>query len=315
MQPDIIALGEPLYELNSLEEGDLRIAQSFQVGFGGDTSNFAVAAARSGAKTGYLTRLGQDSFGDALTDLWNREGIDSSYVVRDGHAKTGIYFISRGVGGHFFTYYRANSAASRMQPGFFPPNYIANAKLLHVSGISQAISPSACATVAEAITVARSSGTLVTYDTNLRLSLWPLEQARETIHSTAPLCDIFLPSLDDVTQLTGLQEPEEIIAYYQQLGVRTIVLKLGSKGALLAHEGRMELCPAYPAKQVDASGAGDCFCGSLAAKFIAGNSLHDSVRYACAAAALSVGGLGAVPSFPRQAEVLKAFPEMKGLQE
>ncbi len=311
--PDIIALGEPLYELSSTEEGDLGSAKSFQVGFGGDSSNFAVAAARSGGCVGYLTRLGADSFGDALIDLWEREGIDHSHVVRDKDAKTGIYFISRGNGEHSFTYYRADSAASRMQPGFFPDAYIAEAKLLHISGISQAISDSARATTIRAMEVARESGTLISYDTNLRLNLWPLEQARETIHHAASLCDIFLPSHDDVTRLTGLEDPKAIIDFYLELGVRTIVLKIGGEGALLAHEGGIEHVPGFPAEQVDASGAGDCFCGAFVAKLISGHSMRDSVRYACAAAAISVTGLGAVPSFPRQEAVKAKFPEVEGV--
>ena len=307
---DIVALGEALYELCAIEEGGLERAKTYQAGFGGDSSNFAVAAARSGGRVGYLTRVGADAFGDALLALWAREGIDHAHVVRDAHAQTGVYFIARTEAGHAFTHYRADSAASRMQPGFFPREYVANAKLLHISGISQAISESACATTLAAMELARRCQTLVSYDSNLRLNLWPLEQARDTIHHAVSLCDIFLPSYDDVTKLTGLEDAEEIIDFYLTLGVPTVVMKMGGKGALLAHEGRIESFPGFPLAQVDASGAGDCFCGAFAAKLIDGNSLQDSVHYACAAAALSVTGLGTVRSFPRQEAVRARFPQV-----
>lgn len=310
MTPDIISLGEPLYELCALEAGTLGRAKTYQAGFGGDSCNFAVAAARSGGRVGYLTRLGADAFGDAFIDLWAREGIDHAHVVRDRHAKTGIYFISHEREGHSFTYYRTDSAASRMQPGFFPQEYVANAKLLHISGISQAISASARATTVAAMELARRCGTLVSYDTNLRLDLWPLEQARETIHHAACLCDIFLPSHDDVTRLTGLDDPGQIIDFYLGLGVETIVMKMSGKGVILAYEGRIEHLPGFPLVQLDASGAGDCFCGAFATKLIGGNTLRDSARYACAAAALSVTGLGAVPSFPDEKTVREKFPEV-----
>lgn len=310
MNPDIIALGEPLYELSALEAGDLGRIRTYQAGFGGDSCNFAVAAARSGGRVGYLTWLGADAFGDAFVDLWAREGIDHAHVLRDKSAKTGIYFISRGREGHRFIYYRTDSAASRMQPGFFPETYINDAKLLHISGISQAISKSACATTLAAMELARRAGTLVSYDTNLRLELWPLDQARETIHHSACLCDIFLPSYDDVTRLTGLEDPEKIIAFYLNLGVRTIVMKMSGKGVILAYEGRIEHLPGFPLVPLDASGAGDCFCGAFAAKLIGGNTLKDSARYACAAAAISVTGLGTVPSFPREEAVTEKFPQV-----
>lgn len=304
MQPEIIALGEPLYELSSAEEGDLRTVRSFQVGYGGDTSNFAVAAARSGGSVGYLSRVGADPFGDALMDLWQREGIDHSHVDREVGGRTGIYFIARKDGDHSFTYYRADSAASRMAPDFIPREYVAGARLLHASGISQAISESACETVFAAMTVARESETLISYDTNLRTNLWPLERAREAIHHAATLCDILLPSYDDVALLTGREQPEDIIAFYLDLGVKTIILKMGDKGALLAHAGEIEHFPAFPSRLVDASGAGDCFCGAFAAEYISGASLEASIRYACAAAAISVTGIGAIPSIPDRDTVL-----------
>ncbi|MES1153048.1 MAG: sugar kinase, partial [Dongia sp.] len=200
-QPDLICLGEPLVEFNQLPDGGL-----YQAGFGGDTSNTAIAAARQGAKAGYLTILGQDRFGDDLEALWDREGVDGSQVKRDAGAQTGIYFVTHGDAGHEFHYYRAGSAASRMTPQFLPRDAIAAAKILHVSAISQAISENACETVLAAMDIAREAGVRVCFDTNLRLKLWPLDRAREAIDAAITRADILRPALDDAQTLTGLED-------------------------------------------------------------------------------------------------------------
>jgi sugar/nucleoside kinase (ribokinase family) len=204
VQPELICIGEPLVELNQTTPGE----PSYLMGHGGDTSNCAVAAARQGTSVGYLTALGQDSFGDSFVQLWAREGVDYGHVLRLGGASTGIYFVSHGPTGHEFSYLRRDSAASRLSPRDIPEDAIARAKVLHASGISQAISASACDAVFRAIEIAKGGGTLVSYDTNLRLRLWPLPRARAIIHATAGMADILLPGLDDGRALTGLEEPD-----------------------------------------------------------------------------------------------------------
>src|SRR4051812_39340656 len=144
---DIVALGEAMVEFNQTRPGEPQYLQ----GFGGDTSNAAIAAARAGARVAYLTRLGQDSFGDELRALWQREGVDTSGIERDACAPTGIYFVTHGPKGHEFSYRRAGSAASLMTPKWLPKEIVRGARILHVSGISLAISHSARDTVFAAI--------------------------------------------------------------------------------------------------------------------------------------------------------------------
>ena len=109
---DVVALGEALVEFNQTSSGEPDYLQ----GFGGDTSNAVIAAARAGARTAYLTRIGDDGFGRSLLELWRREGVDTQAVDADPAAPTGIYFVSHGAHGHEFSYRRAGSAASRMTP-------------------------------------------------------------------------------------------------------------------------------------------------------------------------------------------------------
>ena len=303
MQPDIIAIGEPMLEFNAEEEGALSDVRHFVAGWGGDTSNFAIAASRAGGRVGYLTRLGDDEFGESFLKLWQREGIDVTRIVKDPDAFTAAYFISRKGKQHYFTYFRRDSAASRMTPGFLPQDYIAGAKLLHVSGISQAISVSAGETVSAAIAIATSAGRLVSYDPNFRPKLWALDRARAVIHATCRQADLIFPSLDDARQLTGIAAPEEIARFYLGLGPKVVVVKLGAEGALLATADGLRRVSPYKVDAIDMSGAGDTFDGAFVAGYLAGRPVDECLRFANAAAAITTTGLGCVTPVPRFKEI------------
>ena len=300
---DVAALGEAMLEFNQTQPGEARYLQ----GFGGDTSNAAIAAARAGARTAYISRIGADTFGERLLELWAAEGVDTRAVERDAAAPTGIYFVTHGASGHEFSYLRANSAASRMAPAWLlespAAQVIAAARLLHVSGISLAISTSACDTVFAAMRLARETGTRVAFDSNLRLKLWPLDRARACIQQAVALCDVFLPSLEDMVALTGLTDPDAIADWGHRQGAATVVLKLGAQGVLVSDQGERRRLPACQVPLVDATGAGDCFCGNLLARMVAGASVFEAARYANAAAALAVQGYGAVAPLPRPDQV------------
>src|SRR4051794_40808721 len=137
---ELLALGEAMVEFNQTGEGGGR---QYLQGFGGDTSNFAICAARQGARVGYVSALGDDAHGRMLRELWTREGVDHSHVATDAQACTAIYFVTHGPAGHEFSFMRSGSAASRMVPAQLPRGAIASAKVLHLSGISLAISASA----------------------------------------------------------------------------------------------------------------------------------------------------------------------------
>ncbi len=170
--PAIVSIGEPLIEFNRPKEGDGR---TWLQGFGGDSQNVAIAAARQGTATGYITSVGQDWMGDAFLDLWKAEGVDASCVSRHPTAPTGVSFVTHSAQGHKFDYLRKNSAASLMQPGDMPKAYIAGAKFFHVSAIGQAISANAREAIGVAMDMAKAAGVKVSYDTNLRLRLWELD--------------------------------------------------------------------------------------------------------------------------------------------
>ena len=306
---DIVALGEAMVEFNQTQADPPLYLQ----GFGGDTSNAAIAAARAGARVAYLSRLGTDRWGECLMDMWQRENVDVTAVLRDTQAPTGMYFVSHDAQGHHFSYARAGSAASRMQPHDVAhwQDAIDSSQWLHLSGISLAISSSACDTAFAAMQHARSVGTRVALDSNLRLSLWPLARAQACIRHAASLFDVFLPSLEDMTALTGLTQAQDIIGWCHAQGAAQVVLKLGADGALASDGQAQRMVPGHKVSAVDATGAGDCFAGNLLARLSAGDSLWDATAYANAAAALSVQGYGAVAPLPRNEAVLNLLMKAK----
>jgi 2-dehydro-3-deoxygluconokinase len=299
---DILCMGEPMLELNQRPaEADGHVL--YLEGHGGDTSNAAIAAARQGARAGYITAIGEDRPGLSLLALWQREGVDTSTVLRRADAPTGMYVVTHDAGGHHFTFYRRDSAASRYGVADVPEAAIRAARILHVSGISQAISTSACDAVFHAIAVAKAAGVRVSYDTNLRLGLWPARRAAAVIHAAIAHADIALPSLDDARALTGLEEPEAIAEVYLRLGCPLVLLKCGRDGVLLVTpESRLRIPPRRVAA-VDATGAGDTFAGAFLARTVLGDAPEAAARYANAAAALSTTGYGAVAPIPYRAAV------------
>jgi 2-dehydro-3-deoxygluconokinase len=298
---DIVALGEPMVEFNQTQAAE----PSYLQGFGGDSSNMIVAAARTGARTAYVTRLGEDEFGRMFLALWRAEGVDARGVEIDPQAHTAVYFVTHGPQGHVFSYLRAGSAASRMRPADLPLDLVREARFVHASGISMAISASACDTVFAAFEAARAAGARVSLDSNLRLKLWPLARARAMLGAAAAMADHFFPSIEEARTLSGLEQPDAIVDWAHRLGARTVYLKLGPEGVIVSDGARREHIAGLKVKAVDATGAGDCFCGATLARLAAGDSAFDAVRYANAAAALATTGFGAVAPLPRPEAVRK----------
>ncbi|MFQ6547998.1 sugar kinase [Aestuariibius sp. 2305UL40-4] len=289
---DIVTLGEPLFEFAHIRGTEWR------AGHGGDVSNVAIAAARQGACTAIVTRLGDDGFADSFRKLWDTDGIDHSHVATDPDAPTGLYFIRQTPDGHVFDYRRKGSAASRLCPASLPEEPLRQTKILHFSGITQAISDSADAAARAAAQIAREAGAQISYDPNLRLKLWPLDKARPAIEEALSLADIALPSLDDARQITGLETAEDILAHIHSLGPKIIALTMGAQGTLVSDGTAQTHIPATQVDAVDATGAGDCFDGAFLARLAAGDAPVPAARYASAAAAIAVTGHGAVAPIP-----------------
>lgn len=299
MNKPILAYGEAMVEFNQRIDTPRQYLQ----GFGGDTSNFAIAAARQGAVSGYVSAVGDDHFGLDLLALWRREQVDVQHVAVQANGSTGLYFVTHDEQGHHFHYRRAGSAASRYGVDDLPLQAIAAAGALHLSGISLAISESACDAGLAAMAHARAAGVTTSLDTNLRLRLWPLELAQAKMAEAFRLCDVCLPSWEDVSMLTGLTDRDAIVDHLLDYGVKLVAFKLGHEGCYVATREARRMVAPYPVQALDATGAGDCFGGAFMAELMAGRDPFQAARYANVAAALSTTGYGAVEPIPGRDQV------------
>ncbi len=299
---DIVSLGEPMVEFSAASPGHLKDVTSFHRGWGGDTSNMAVAAARLGRTVGYVTKIGDDAFGQCFLDLWRREGVDTSRVIVEKGGFTGIYFIAY-ADRHEFTYYRKGSSASRISAEELDPEYIKSSRVFHSSGISQAISSSSQGAVLHAMEIAKKNGVLVSYDPNVRLKLWPLEIARSAIIRAVGFADIVFPSMEDASILFSSDSAENAARRFLELGPSTVVVKLGGKGCLVATKKEVFEMQSFKVDVVDATGAGDAFDGAFLTGILEGWDLRKCAKFANAVGALTTTGKGAVNPIPQRSVV------------
>jgi 2-dehydro-3-deoxygluconokinase len=225
----------------------------------------------------------------------------------------GIYFITTfGDGQREFTYYRAGSAASRITPADLDPAFLGDCHVFFTSGISQAISPTARATVRAAVEMARAGGARVAFDPNLRVKLWSLAEARAALDEILPFLDVILPSAPEESEaLLGLTDPAAIVEHFWARGVPIVAVKQGAAGCVIGAEGRLTTVPAYPvARVVDTTGAGDAFNAGFLHGLIHGRAPVAAARVGTVLAGLKCRGRGATASLPARAEFERALAEV-----
>ena len=270
-------------------------------GFGGDTSTAIIAAARQRAHVGYISAIGDDMFGEALRELWTREGVDHQYVTTRHDASTGVCFIDPDPTGRRFTYARRGSAASLFDVQDLPLDALSAAGVLHVSGITLAISQTISNAAFRAAAHMKNRGNLVSLDLNHRPALWGQRNAVDVLTQFVELRpDIVFASDDEAAELFGLATPDAIADRFLSSGAEIVVAKQGAKGALLATPERRTFIPPFPSTPVDASGAGDSFAGAFLAWFLETGDPERAAQEAARVAAVTVSGLGAVDSIPRR---------------
>ena len=175
--------------------------------------------------------------------------------------------------------------------------------MFFASGISQAISATAADAVFHAIAIAKRNNVRVAYDTNYRPRLWPPARAAAVMHAAMAGADFAIPGQQDVETLTGLTDPDAMLDFYLRLGCKCVVLKMGEAGAMLATQHQRTRIAPHPVQAVDATGAGDTFCGAFLARILAGDEPEPAARYASIAAALKCLGYGAVTPIPTSDQV------------
>lgn len=302
---EVVTLGETMVMMNPQESGSLKYVNQFTKQLGGAESNFAIGLARLGIKTGWISRLGKDSFGDYVEAFIRGEGVDVSSVKRDDNYPTGLMIKERrGLGETRVYYYRHDSAASHMVPEDLDEGYISQAKYLHLTGITPALSNSCREVIYKAIEIAHKHGLKVTFDPNLRLKLWSKEEMRRVVLDICSKVDIVLPGLSEGQLLLEVEEPGEIIDGFLKLGAKIVVLKIGEKGAIVATPEGKQHVPGFTLERiVDPIGAGDGFAAGFVAGQLKGYDLVESVRLANAVGAFAMTVKGDVEGLPTWEEL------------
>lgn len=262
---DVVTIGESMVMFQPMIQGPLNYAPIFVRSLAGAESNFSIGLKRLGNKVRWISRLGKDPFGDFILSTLKGEGIDTSFVIRDDQAPTAIYFKEpRSFGDPSVYYYRKNSAASYLAPEEVQPEWFAGARHLHVSGITPALGAHTADAIREAMRSARNQGLTVSFDPNLRRKIWSEEEARATLLSLIPLCDIFLPGLEEAEFLLGNHNEEEYGRKFIDLGAKLVVLKLGERGSKGFFESKIVQADPYKVSSIiDTVGAGDAFAAGL----------------------------------------------------
>jgi len=282
--------------------------------FGGAESNVAIGLARLGRRSAWFSRLGDDPIGRRILRELRGEGVDVSRVKFTDAAPTGLMLRETVRGRLSVYYYRKNSAASTMTPEDLDPAYIGQAKILHVTGITAALSASCRETVREAVRIARQAGVKVSFDPNLRLKLWTLEEARTVLLDLAAAADYFLPGYDELKLLYDTEDPAEIRARIRGLSAITVVKNADGRNWL--YDGRdFHEFPFEPAERVvDTVGAGDGFAAGFLAGVVSGSPLDQAVGLAAVAGALAVQAEGDWESLPRLPEVEQALGRARHIE-
>lgn len=315
----VLALGELLIDFVASERGDaLGDVTTFVRAPGGAPANVAVGVARLGVPSGFIGKVGDDPFGHHLASVLRDEGVDVSQLRFDTEARTALAFVSLSESGERdFMFYRHPSADMRHHPDELDADAIASASVLHVGSISTISEPAASAT-RRAIELAHGAGTLVSYDPNLRLPLWPsAEAAARGIRALWGEADVIKVSDDELRFLTGADD----IAAARSLWtprLRLLLITLGEQGVRYVLPDWDGEVSGFSVEVADTTGAGDAFTAAVLAALVRDPALlgdaaqlEATLRFANAFAALTTTRRGAIPAMPSREQV-EAFLSERG---
>jgi fructokinase len=310
---DIVCLGEMLIDMFPAEIGrPLAAVSAFYPVPGGAPANVAIAAARLGASSAFIGKVGDDAFGRFLADTLDRQGVQTQGMRFDAEARTGLNFHAQ-VDGDTATHLFYRGADIRLRPDELDHTLLQEARAFNFGTLSLMHQPARSATLA-ALHRARAAGALIAFDVNYRPSLWTdPAQARQLIEATLPSVDVLKINADELLLITGSTELAEGAANLLATGLQLCVITLGPRGSFYACAAGSGLVPGFPIEAVDATGSGDAFTATLLVQLVSGQGLwrtqlepmrlHAIVRRANAAGALTA----------LQQGVLSALPDTKSL--
>ncbi|SKC86297.1 sugar kinase [Maledivibacter halophilus] len=310
---DVVTFGETMVLFNPDSNGPLRYAHRFTKSIGGAESNVAIALTRLGHEVGWFSRVGNDEFGKYIKSVIRGEGVDVSRVVEDEERNTGLIFKERFM--HTdpnIYYYRKNSATSFLNVDDLDYDYIKQSKILHITGITLALSKLAREAVYKAIEIAKKEKVLISFDPNMRFKLWSKEEAKPILLDIAKKVDIILPGISEAEMLLGINNPKEISNRFLDMGCNTVAIKLGKEGCYVSDKNSGEFCDGYVIdKFEDTVGAGDGFAAGFLSGILKGLSLKESAQMANAVGAMATLVRGDMEGFPTTSQVMEFMGKEK----
>mgnify|MGYP005848180071 CR=1 FL=1 len=310
---DIVCLGELLIDMFPAEVGKkLTEVSAFRPKPGGAPANVAVAAARLGAQSAFIGKVGDEDFGRFLAGVLKQEGVNIEGMRFDPEARTTMAFLAMpDVNSYDIVFYRNPGADTRLRAEELDRALLQSAKVFHFGSLSLIEEPSRSATLA-AVEIAKAAGALISFDVNYRAKLWSREAAYARVMATLPHVDLLKINEGELALLTDSARPEESAKTLLAYGPRLIVVTLGPGGSYFQTAEGGDYVPAFTVDTVDATGCGDAFIAGLHWQFIQGGDwqaqlaaarLRQVLRYANAVGALTALKLGVIPSLPTAAAV------------
>jgi len=312
---EAVTIGETMVCFEAEEWGPLRHAHFFSTWAGGAESNFAIALARLGHSVGWISRLGHDEFGRYIYTIIKGEGVDVSQVKFDQKMPTGIFFMEKETPDKFHCYYyRKGSAASRISPSDLNHRYIAQAKILYLTGITPILSSSCEKAVKMAVQIAKSAKTKILFDPNIRLKLLSANNIRKKLLFFIKEADYFLPNERELKMLADEDDLDLAAKKILSYGVKMIIVKRGKEGAIIVDSSGEQINhPGYHwSFVVNTMGAGDAFNAGFACGLLRGMGLLDTLKVANALGAFATLGKGSYQSLPTFDKVLSF---LQGIEE
>lgn len=312
----VVTLGETMALLDAPAVGGLGPGASLPLGLGGAESNVAIGLARLGVECTWISRVGDDALGRFVTREIRAEGV-RVLASRDPDAPTGLMLKEHRDGRPWrVRYYRSGSAASRLAPADVdePPATaaIADADVLHLTGITAALGPAPLAAVEHAVDIARAAGTLVCFDVNHRATLWSDDEAAPVLARLAAAADVVFAGPEEAALVLGRDRPtgpvtfddgETLAREMAKRGPATVVVKLGALGALALLGDEVHRAPARPVTVVDPVGAGDAFVAGYLSELVANRAVPDCLRMGNALGAAVCGVRGDWEGLPTRDEL------------
>lgn len=297
--PEVACVGETMVVLAPAAATPLEHADRLAVGVGGAESNVAMGLARLGHRAAWVSRVGDDPFGRRVLREVAAAGVDTTLVTVDPAAPTGVYLKDPGPDGTRVHYHRAGSAASRLTARALDDPRLAGVRLLHLTGITPALSRSCHDLVEHALTARPLPAARISFDVNHRARLWPARRAAPVLRDLAGRADVVLVGLDEAAALWGVTAPADVRALLP--GPDLVVVKDGPVGATaLPRTGAEVFVPALPAPVREPVGAGDAFAAGFLAGLLRGLDLPACLRlgHLTAVPALAAAGDTAPPPDP-----------------